>query len=752
MKIFPVLTILCVLAITAYGQGVNRRPELNLGFEKRKNASAFADNWDWSGRGYNVSIDTVEKHGGAASLMIESKAVRPANDFGFCGYTIPAIYEGEEIELRAWMKLQDVKDGEVGLMLRIDGDTGTIQFDNMQSKKIQGTRDWALYSVKLPLPAEGKKISIGSILTGTGKIWADDLMLLIDGQDISLAKIKSSKTYKAQLDKEFDKGSKIASIPLDARRINDLAVLGNVWGYLKYYHPAVNKGEYNWDYELFRVLPKIIECKNDKERNEILLAWIDQLGPTDVGTQKQENADNVKIAPDLKWIEDANVLGEQLSKRLTGLQWLKRDGAAYYVGYAAAGNPDFKNEKPYNAGEKAYTVKRYPDVGFRLLALYRYWNIIQYYFPYKHLIEEDWKKVLPEFIPAFVNAANALEYGKAALSLIERVNDTHANIYGSSPALEEFRGLYFAPLLVTFIENKAVITRYLAEADERSTGLKTGDIITAVNGVSVDDIIKARLAITPASNYSTKLRNIANDLLRGSDTTMTLTYQREQATGTVKVNCYLGKKVFANYAIKDTCFKYVTPDIGYIYMGTIKKDHIADVMPGFLKTKGIIIDLRCYPSASVIPLLTSYLMPKTTPFVHFTYCNIVNPGYFTFGKGAYNVGKKNSDYYKGQVVILVNEQTQSAAEYAAMAYRAAPRTTVVGSTTAGADGNVSWFYLPGGIYTCISGLGVYYPDKRETQRVGIVPDVTIRPTIKGFTQGRDEVLEKAIEIINKGAK
>lgn len=85
-------------------------------------------------------------------------------------------------------------------------------------------------------------------------------------------------------------------------------------------------------------------------------------------------------------------------------------------------------------------------------------------------------------------------------------------------------------------------------------------------------------------------------------------------------------------------------------------------------------------------------------------------------------------------------------------YRAAPGAKVVGSTTAGADGNVSFFYLPGGIYTCISGIGIYYPDKRETQRVGIVPDVTIRPTIKGFTEGRDEVLEKAIEIINKGAK
>src|ERR1044072_7268937 len=533
MKSFPILTMLCAFAAMAYGQATNQQTEYNLGFEKINSASGFAEMWSRAGVGYNVTIDTVEKHGGAASLMMELKGARVGYSFGFCGYTLPTMYEGKEIELRGWLKLQDVKDGQVGLMLRINGEEGkTLQFDNMQGRNIQGTRDWALYSVKLPLPADGKNISIAGLLIGTGKVWVDDLELLIDGKDISQAKIKIIKPFKADEDKEFDKGSKIASITLDARRINDLAVLGKVWGYVKYYHPAVYKGEHNMDYELFRVLPKIMECKNDKERNEVLLAWINQLGATDTVTQKQKETAEAKIVPDLKWMEDVKALGQQLSARLTGLQNLQREGPAYYIGMVDnIGNPEFKNEKAYNP-------IRYPDAGFRLLALYRYWNIIQYFFPYKHLIEEDWKKVLAEFIPAFVNASNEQEYALALLSLIARVNDTHANIYGSSPALEKFKGIYYAPVQVAFIENKAVVTRYLMEAEGRSTGLEKGDIITAVNGVSVEDLIKSRLGITPASNYATKLRNIANDLLRGADSTMSLTYQREKATGTVKISCY----------------------------------------------------------------------------------------------------------------------------------------------------------------------------------------------------------------------
>lgn len=49
----------------------------------------------------------------------------------------------------------------------------------------------------------------------------------------------------------------------------------------------------------------------------------------------------------------------------------------------------------------------------------------------------------------------------------------------------------------------------------------------------------------------------------------------------------------------------------------------------------------------------------------------------------------------------------------------------------------------------IQNQSVYYPDGRETQRIGIVPDIEVKRTIKGVIEGRDELLEKAIEIINQ---
>ena len=163
-------------------------------------------------------------------------------------------------------------------------------------------------------------------------------------------------------------------------------------------------------------------------------------------------------------------------------------------------------------------------------------------------------------------------------------------------------------------------------------------------------------------------------------------------------------------------------------------------------TKGLVIDIRNYPSDFVVFALGSLLVDRPTPFARFTAADLDNPGAFHWGPEPLTLSPQ-APHYPGKVVILVDEISLSQAEYTAMAFRSAPQAIVVGSTTAGADGNVSPVVLPGGLNTMISGIGVFYPDKRATQRVGIVPDVDVQPTIAGIRAGRDEVLEEALRQI-----
>ena len=57
--------------------------------------------------------------------------------------------------------------------------------------------------------------------------------------------------------------------------------------------------------------------------------------------------------------------------------------------------------------------------------------------------------------------------------------------------------------------------------------------------------------------------------------------------------------------------------------------------------------------------------------------------------------------------------------------------------------------LPGGVCSFFSSIGIYYPDGTETQRVGIIPDIYVWSTVKGIKDGRDELLEKALELIGE---
>lgn len=82
---------------------------------------------------------------------------------------------------------------------------------------------------------------------------------------------------KQENNDEFDNGSKIEKIVVSEENINNLVLLGKIWGYLKYYHPNVAEGKYNWDYELFRILPKVIDVDRST-RDKNLYDWIESQG------------------------------------------------------------------------------------------------------------------------------------------------------------------------------------------------------------------------------------------------------------------------------------------------------------------------------------------------------------------------------------------------------------------------------------------------------------------------------------------
>jgi C-terminal processing protease CtpA/Prc len=100
--------------------------------------------------------------------------------------------------------------------------------------------------------------------------------------------------------------------------------------------------------------------------------------------------------------------------------------------------------------------------------------------------------------------------------------------------------------------------------------------------------------------------------------------------------------------------------------------------------------------------------------------------------------------------MLIDDRAISQSEHTALFFEAANGTTFIGTPTAGANGDVTNFTLPGGFRVNFSGHDVRHADGRQLQRVGIQPHIQVAPTIKGLQAGRDEVLERAIAFVKDG--
>lgn len=697
-------------------------------------------------KAYHASLDSTIKQDGKYSLLLEKKG--PETSYGIINHPITQVFEGRTIELKAYLKTEGISTGYAGLWMRIDDENSKIiAFDNMGTRGIKGTTDWKQYAIKLDYNNEEvKTLHIGGLLSGDGKAWFDNFEIFIDGIPINSTELKKLALAKAKTDTAFANGSKINDFKLDNQITNNLIAAGQFWGFLKYHHPAIAKGELNWDAELFRLLPTVISSKNNAELSSALENFLDKLPKPKLCKECKTIADEAyEIKPDYGLLFDKNIFKASLLEKLKYIKENRNTGRNYYVQMAPGiSNPIFNNEK-------AYINMAYPDAGYRLLSLYRYWAMINYFFPYRDVIGQDWNNVLKTSLPDFVNALDALDYSKAVLKLIASVNDTHANLWSGSKALNEFKGKYGAPLQAKFTENKLVITALHTDTLDVKSKLKIGDVISAIQGKDVNNLIKEYLALTPASNYNTQLRDLPkNYLLRSNETSLKIKVEREGKS--FEYNLPMGKlmQVYKDPDFdKAQAFKLINENIGYVFPGKYKNAKLPDIIKLFTNTKGIIVDMRCYPSDFMPFTFGNYIKSSSTPFVKFSAGNLEYPGAFKFGKALTN-GQMSRDNYKGKVVVIVNSTSQSQAEYTTMAFQSSPNVKVIGSTTAGADGDVSQIVLPGGLRTMISGIGVFYPDGKPTQRVGVKIDSIIYPTINGIKEGRDELLEKAIETLNKG--
>lgn len=686
-----------------------------------------------------VFRDSTTAHGGRFAARFERGANAPAA-FSVITRAIPITFSGDSLELRGWIKTDNVV-GFAGLWLREDAMGGGVrEFENMEDRTLAGTTPWTEYRITLPFDPRARSVAFGALLVGTGTAVVDDLELRVDGRPIAEAPAFVPQPTALDTDHEFDEGSKVEAGPFSAVQVENLALLGKVWGFVKYHHPRVTAGKLHWDYELFRVLPSVLKARDRREATRALSKWLDRVGAPEPCRTCAAPPDSAHLLPRIAWIHDQKRLGGGLSGRLERVHRNRASGEEQTYVWLAPGilNPDFSNESSY----PRLTI---PDLGYRLLALYRFWNMIEYWFPYRDQIAGDWDGVLAEFIPRLRAATTRDAYRLEMIALVARAEDGHANVWNSIDARPP-QGECRLPVVPWPVERRFVVGKYTHQERGKASGLEIGDVILEVDGVPVDSLVASWAPYYGASNESARRREIGRALAKGPCGSCQVTVERAGKRLDVPA---LRDSVGAGYRealtrdLPGDAFQMLADDVAYLKLSSVKVNDIPSYLSRASKTRCLVIDIRNYPSEFVPFALGQHLVDRPTPFVRFTHGDLSNPGAFLWTSPL--TIEPDSTRYDGAVVILVDETSQSQAEYTSMALRSAPRAMVVGSTTAGADGNISLIPLPGALRAAISGIGVFYPDKRVTQQVGIVPDLTVLPTVSGIRDGRDEVLEAALK-------
>ena len=531
--------------------------------------------------------------------------------------------------------------------------------------------------------------------------------------------------------------------PLSGLQISNLALLGKVWGFLKYHHPSITGGQFDWDRELIFLMSSVLDAGDATASHDAVLGWLqDNLGePAACNDCATEPADYYFLA-DVAWINDESLLGAPLSAYLQRVYQNRPTSLSqFYVSLGAgAQNAVFDNED-------SYAEMSLPDGGFRLLGLFRLWNMVQYFFPYRDIIGEPWDNVLFESIAEYYDAVTRDDYARALVGTFRRINDTHANLWGGLGPVLPPQGDCRLPVGIRFIEDSAAVTAYLHDDLGPASGLEIGDVLLSIDGRSIASLIDEWSPFYPASNEPTRLRDIARFMTRGACAPVSLEVQRDATLLDLIVDRIPSDQVNVSilwtHDLPGPTFQSLAPDIGYLKLSSVIQADSAQYIADAAGTDGLIIDIRNFPNEFVVFSLGQHLVSDSSPFATFTKPDLRNPGAFVWVTVIQTL-QQQQPFYGGKVAILIDETTQSQAEYTTMAFRTAPDSIVIGSTTAGADGNVSSIPLPGDMRGAISGLGVFYPDRSPTQRIGIIPDMVVEPTIVGIREGRDELLDYAI--------
>ncbi|UOQ66332.1 S41 family peptidase [Hymenobacter volaticus] len=605
-------------------------------------------------------------------------------------------YRGKEFRYTAFVRNATPEQGSGALWARVDLPGRKMGFfDNMNDRPI--TRgEWTEYEIKGTIDPQAVSLYFGAMLSGRGQVQVDKMQVLV----------READTWKTVFATDFETDA-VDKYP------ESISGKANAKSYTKEYSFAVS------------------EKSAAEGRRSVLISSSSSESETANGSDEALFARQVAIG---------EVVQENIGSGLRCVLPLALYGT---------------KEATYPAADKAEltalqaALKQLPAAdltsksrALRLADVVITWNVFQHFYPYFAFSKSDWPAALPEALRAAYPDQTDAEYLKTLRRLTARLHDGHVGVYSYGRATN----VKYLPVAWEWVQNQLMIT----QVADNSLAVHKDDIVTTINGQPAAAYFReAEQYISAATQGWLRYRAASETASGPAGSALQVEVLRPGASATA-VTLHFDQTTNQYSATRQgSASRRLSPSVYYLNLDQIPMDSIDKLMPELEKSKAIICNLRGYPKSNHGLLAHLLSQPDTAGHwmrvPHYIYPDQKQlAGYTPMGWKL----KPKAPHLSARIIFITDGSAISYAESFMGFVEGYKLATIIGQPTAGTNGNINPFTLPGNYRISWTGMEVRKHNGSQHHGVGIIPNIYLEKTIQGVREGRDEFLEKAIELAN----
>ncbi|HWA84210.1 MAG TPA: S41 family peptidase, partial [Fimbriimonadaceae bacterium] len=704
--------------------------------------------------GYYVQVSTDNPKEGKQCAVIGINGA-PGQGFGNMMQTFDARpFRGKKIRFRAAVRFESSGGfGQTQLWLRVDREGGGQGFFNNMGDRPIRSGDWAFYDIIGTIDADADTVNIGFMLVGAGRAWVDAVSFgASDAPDVPLSK----------------------PTPLTDRGLDNLVAFTKLLGYVRHFHPSNAVEKADWDTFAIGGVAAAEGAKDPADLAQKLEAFFRPLAPSVrvYVTNRPPTIKPLVVPPDsdgpqvVMW--DNVGFGGGTTPPNQNAYRSKRVFKDCPGGVIPDGFPDPR--KPFTADlgggvscsvplalfatngsalphtVDPKTIELAPqnptgdDRTTRLADVALAWNVYEHFYPYFDVVKTDWPAVLRQSLAEAATDPDQRAFLDTLRRLVASAHDGHGYVgHTSDNAFAQ------PPFIADWIEGKLVVTAVASGV----TKPLPGDEIVKIDGKTVSELWKAAEPMISGATEQWRRYRGKTVLLAGPDSSsVSIDFSRSNGdTYNVSLKRAMGQEIVEK---RPKPIEEIKPGIWYVDLDgpRAKMEEYQAMIPTLAKAKGLIFDMRGYPNEVAMDVLHR-ISDKPVASAFWNIPRVTKPDHqdMQFIQSRWPAAGPLDPRFTGKIAFLTDARAISYAESVMGMVEAYKLGEIVGQTTAGTNGNINPFRLPGGYMIIFTGMKVVKHDGTPHHGVGIHPTVPVDRTIAGVAHGRDEVLEKAIQVV-----